>query len=153
MYKLVFAILLPAASALSVISWYGVQAGTAAKQADHFVNWARQQTPVEIEFIVSAPQGATPTGQALYLCGGDTALGAWDTAGLPMEKRGDGKYHATVKRMSGIEHTFTVTRGTRESVECGPTGQTIPLHAVTVNGPTIVAVTVAGWGDEPRRRR
>src|SRR5204863_406550 len=78
--------------------------------------WAKNQKPVAIEFVVSAPK-ETPADQPLFLSGNDAAMGVWDGAGVRMEKRDDGKYHASVDLMSGIDHAFKVTRGTWGTVE------------------------------------
>ena len=145
MHKLILAVIVPLAIG-GVFTWYDLQARQAVAQANDFENWARQQKLVSVEFVVSAPNDATLGEQILYLC--DATLGAWDPGALPLERRADGKYHATVELMSGIEHAFTISRGTRLAVECGSDGNALSGRAFRVDGPAKIAVPIAGWKDD-----
>src|SRR5262245_2196105 len=87
---------------VAIFAWYVIDTRQAEARSNDFEAWAKNQKAIPIEFVISAPADTTPTGQTLYLSGGDATLGAWDAAGVPMEKGADGKYRATVELMSGI---------------------------------------------------
>src|SRR5438105_3459321 len=112
MKKAIYAVLAVAVLLLiGILGWYMIDTRRAEARSTNFETWAKNQKPVAIEFVISAPP-ETPADQPLFLSGSDAALGAWDGAGVRLEKRDDGKYHGNIELMSGIEHAFKVTRGT-----------------------------------------
>jgi len=149
MKKTVLALVGVAVVALvAILGWYFIDTHRAEARSNDFEAWAKNQKAIAIEFVVTAPKDTTPAGQTLYLSGGDATLGAWDAAGVPMEKRDDGKYHASVELMSGIEHAFKVTRGTWGTVERGAANAEIANHTFTADKPQAVEATVIMWVDE-----
>lgn len=127
--------------------WQYVRSRQAESQAQAHADWASQQKMVSVEFVVAAPQG-TPADQTLYLSGSAPTLGNWDAAGLPLERGADGKYRGKAELMSGVEHSFKVTRGTWGTVEKGAGGEELPNRAVTGKEGGTVEVQVAMWVDE-----
>ena len=98
---LIVVVVLFALPLLAIGGWYQMHSRESASQADQYEAWAKNQKPVPVEFVVTAPP-ETPADQILYLSGNDAALGAWDGAGVPLSKGADGKYHGTVDLLSGI---------------------------------------------------
>src|SRR5437762_8296939 len=131
---------------LGIGGWYLIDTRRAEARSSDFETWAKNQKPVAIEFVVNAPK-ETPADQPLFLSGNDAALGVWDGAGVRMEKRDDGKYHASVELMSGIDHAFKVTRGTWGTVERAADGGEIANHTFTADKPQTVEVSVEAWVD------
>jgi len=127
--------------------WYYYHTNQIEGETNQYVDWAKNQKMVDVEFIVTAPAAETPKDQMLYISGDAPNLGVWDGAGLALKKGDDGKYHGTVQLLSGIEHAFKVTRGTWSTVERAADGGEIPNHTFTVEKPEKVKVTVASWVD------
>jgi enterochelin esterase-like enzyme len=113
---------------------------------DQYLQWARRQKMVRIDFSVTAPPG-TPADQTLYLSGDAAELGNWQAAGVPLHRGGDGKYHTTVEMLSGIAHKFKVTRGTWGTVERGPGGVDMPDRSFTGEPSSVVEAAVQTWVD------
>src|SRR5215813_5457094 len=78
--------------------WYAVSTRNSEATSEQFVADAQKKKLVQVSFAVAAPQD-TPGDQVLYLAGSAPTLGNWDAAGLPLEKRDDGKYHASAEVM------------------------------------------------------
>jgi predicted alpha/beta superfamily hydrolase len=131
---------------LGILGWYMVDTRQAEARSNDFESWAKNQKMVPIEFVVTAP-AETPADQPLFVSGNAGALGAWDGAGVRLEKQSDGKYHGTVELMSGIDHAFKITRGTWGTVERAADGGEIPNHTLTAEKPQTVDVAVATWVD------
>jgi hypothetical protein len=58
-----------------------------------------------------APPANTPKDQVLYVSGSVPSLGNWDAAGVALKPAEDGKHHAQVEVLTGLEYAFKVTRG------------------------------------------
>src|SRR5438477_12853252 len=139
---------------IGVGAWYvgytrGIEREAAAMQtqANQYVEWAKVQKMVPVEILAEAP-AETPKDQMLYVSGSAPSMGAWDAAGAVMEKKPDGKYHAKLDVMSGIEHAFKITRGTWSTVERGEKGAEIENHTFVVDQPKTIDVKIASWVDE-----
>src|SRR5438552_10666388 len=147
MKKVILALLAVAALFLiGILGWYMIDTRRAEARSNNFESWAKNQKPVAIEFVITAPP-ETPADQPLFLSGSDGTLGAWDGAGVRLEKKDDGKYHASVELLSGIDHAFKVTRGTWGTVERGADGGETPNHTFTPDKPQKIEATVAKWVD------
>lgn len=139
---------LVAVPVIAVKLYYDNRIRSIEAERDKYVEWAQQQKPVPVQFVVAAPEG-TPVDQTLYLSGSAIELGNWDAAGVPLQRREDGKYHATVDLLSGIEHAFKVTRGTWSTVEKDPEGNELPNRTLAVgDADQVIQVPVARWVDE-----
>jgi len=113
---------------------------------DAFVANAEKQKLVMVSFDVAAPPD-TPKDQVIYLSGSAATLGNWDAAGLPLEKRDDGKYHGAAEVMTGVEYRFKVTRGTWGTVETDAKGEEAADRLFRVDNTGSVDATVASWRD------
>jgi predicted alpha/beta superfamily hydrolase len=138
------------------IGWYlahaqAVQAEQARDDADRYVNWAQRLAPVNVRFVVKAPDG-TPDGQNLYLAGSAPTLGAWADAGYkPLTRQADGTWVADVELMTGLTHEFKVTRGNWATVEVDEKGQERGNHTFTIEPDKDsgeVQVSIARWRDD-----
>jgi len=101
---------------LGIGAWYMAESARMAGRDQAFANEAAARKLVDVSFVVSAP-GTTPGDQTVYLSGSHPNLGAWQAAGLALQRGEDGKYHGSAELLSGIEHEFKVTRGTWGTVE------------------------------------
>ncbi|HEX4054839.1 MAG TPA: alpha/beta hydrolase-fold protein [Tepidisphaeraceae bacterium] len=114
--------------------------------AEAYVQWVKSQTVAPVQFIISVPSD-TPKDQTLFLSGDSSELGSWDAAGVPLHQESDGRYRVTVNLLTGIHHTFKVTRGTWGTVERGAGGTEIPDHAFTAEPGKVVNSSVLTWVD------
>jgi predicted alpha/beta superfamily hydrolase len=140
------AMLVVALPLLGAVAWNMGYNWKANSEANAYQAWAQNQKVIPMEFVVAVPK-ETPGDQLIYLSGSAPALGSWDGAGVAMKKGDDGKYHAAVDLMSGVEHAFKVTRGTWSTVERGAAGEETPNHTVKADAPGTVEVSVATWVD------
>jgi hypothetical protein len=131
---------------LGIDGWYARQARQIESQTAAYAEWASDQRLVTTEFGVIAPAD-TPPGQTLYLSGSAPGMGGWHPAGLRLERRSDGKYYGSVESMSGVEHSFRLTRGTAATAECGPEGETLPCRTLAPQASSTLEIRVARWAD------
>ncbi|HYO11335.1 MAG TPA: alpha/beta hydrolase-fold protein [Tepidisphaeraceae bacterium] len=132
---------------LGIFGWYVVHTRATQAELTRAVREYESRKPVSVTFEVSVPDG-TPKDQVLYLSGSVPALGNWDAAGVPLARRDDGKYAATVPDLlNGMEYAFKVTRGTWGTVEADAQGKEVVNHAFTAAPDAKVAPQVAGWMD------
>jgi predicted alpha/beta superfamily hydrolase len=108
--------------------------------ADAYEQWVKNQKAIPVP-----PE--TPKDQTIFLSGDSSELGNWDAAGVPLHAQSDGHYIATVTLLSGVPHTFKVTRGTWGTVERGAGGAEIADHAFTAEAGQTVQSTVVTWVD------
>jgi predicted alpha/beta superfamily hydrolase len=147
MKKMVLACFVLFTIALAGIGGWLLKSTLASRaQANQYVAWAQEQKIVPIDFAIAVPP-ETPADQTVYLSGSASALGAWDAAGVPMQRGADGKYHASVPLLSGISQEFKVTRGTWGTVERGAGGVESSNHAFVAEAGKVVEASVLSWVD------
>lgn len=133
---------------LGIAGWYLAAARSANARADAFVETAKNQKLVPVEFDLAVPDN-TPKDQAVYVSGSAVDLGNWDAKGLRLDRGDDGKYHGKAQVMSGVEYGYKLTRGTWGTVETDANAQPIENRTLKVAGDNApaVQVSVAGWID------
>ena len=129
--------------------WYVIHTrGSAADDARAAEQYRIRSQPVAVSFVVTPPPN-TPPDQGLYISGSIPALGNWDAAGVPLKKRDDGKFEATVPGLlNTMEYEFKVTRGTWGTVEADADGKDITNHTFVAKNDAKVEVAVADWLDD-----
>ncbi|HSV14950.1 MAG TPA: alpha/beta hydrolase-fold protein [Tepidisphaeraceae bacterium] len=137
---------LPVLGLVGGLGYYAVKNRQIEADLNAAVARAEASKPVQVDFAVSVP-GDTPKDQIIYLSGSVPALGNWDAAGVPMQRQDDGKWHAKVTVLSGIDYGYKVTRGTWGTVETDAKGAAIADHSLNVEGPRAMDVSVAEWID------
>lgn len=114
--------------------------------AEAYVQWVKSQKVAPVGFSISVPSD-TPVDQTLFLSGDSSELGSWDAVGVPLHRESDGRYSVTVNLLTGVPHTYKVTRGTWGTVERGAGGAEIPDHAFTAEAGEVVESSVLTWVD------
>lgn len=130
----------------SVGIWYWTRTSAINSELAKFEADFKNKRMVKVDVAVAAPP-ETPADQPLYLAGSAPSLGNWEAAGVPLQKGPDGKHHATVEVMSGIEYGYKVTRGTWSTVERAAGDKDLPNRTLLVTNDSPVDVTVATWVD------
>ncbi len=102
---------------------------------------------VEVTFVVTAPEN-TPADQTVYVSGSHPQIGAWEAAGLPLEKQDDGTYRGSCELLSGVAHEFKVTRGSWSTVERTADDEEVENRPFVVEAGQEVLVTVEDWVDD-----
>jgi enterochelin esterase-like enzyme len=102
---------------------------------------------VNVDFAVAVPSD-TPKDQAIYLSGSGPTLGNWDSAGVPLERGDDGKWHTSAQVRTDTVYTYKITRGTWGTVETDEKGAARPDRSLVVPAAQAVDVNVAEWVDK-----
>jgi len=131
---------------VGIFAWYVAHTRRINAELAQFVADAEARKMVKVTFAVTPPPD-TPKDQMLYLSGSVPALGNWDAAGIPLQRRDDGKYVATAEVMSGIGYGYKITRGTWGTVETDAAGKPIDNRPLEATNDTTLDVPVAGWID------
>lgn len=148
MKKKALAVLLtiPVLALIAGIIFYTLQPRTTHANLQDFLDRAQASRRVMVDLAVAVPSD-TPKDQIIYLSGSSPSLGNWDAAGVPMEHKSDGKWHASVEVRNGIAYSYKITRGTWGTVETDAQGNALPDRSLEVPDTQTVNVTVADWVD------
>lgn len=101
-------------------------------------------------FVVEAPAG-TPAEGPVWISGDLPALGAWNGAGVRLERAGDGRWAARVALERGTAFEFKVTRGGWETVEKDARGGEIANRRGRAGERDTVLAVVGAWRDRTER--
>jgi hypothetical protein len=63
-------------------------------------------------------------------------------------KDATGKFVLTSENVPGDTYEVKVTRGSKETIECGGDGSSIPNRKITITSDTTFHFTIAGWSDD-----
>ncbi len=100
-----------------------------------------------LQVIAVDVPGGTPVDDPIWISGDLPALGAWNGAGVRLERVGSGRYLARVALERGAPFEFKVTRGSWETVEKDARGGEIANRRARSGESDTLRVTVAGWRD------
>ncbi len=132
---------------LGIVGYYISYTNSINADLAKFEAEAASHKKVTVEIAVTPPAN-TPRGQVLYISGSVPALGNWDAAGIPLKAGADGRQHANVELLSGIDYAFKVTRGTWSTVEADAHGKDIANRTFVAAPRQVVDATVANWIDQ-----
>ena len=118
--------------------WRGVEAGLPLGP----------DAPFEVRFRITVPAN-TPDDATVEVRGDLPQLGAWEGAGLTLERNGPRLWTGTLALPRGTVFEFKVTRGGWETVEKDPDGGEVPNRRAVADGDPLVALQVARWADLP----
>jgi predicted alpha/beta superfamily hydrolase len=105
-----------------------------------------------VRFEITVPE-STPPGEAVFVAGSGSALGAWQAAGLAAEQVAEHRHLAQVELPLGDSIEFKVTRGRWSTVEVYPSGAHRPNRFRHVRRSETYRVIVPCWSDSERRPR
>lgn len=132
---------------LAIGGWYLAESSRLESESEDFAQQAAAREMVEVSFVVAVPD-STPADQIVYVSGSHPNLGAWQAAGLPLQRGEDGKYHGSAELLSGIEHEFKVTRGTWGTVERTADDQNLDNRPFVAKKGATIEAQVALWVDK-----
>jgi len=131
---------------LAIIGWYVNYTNQIKAELTQYESESASHKKVTVEIAVTPPAN-TPKDQVLYLSGSVPALGNWDAAGVQLRPGNDGRHHAQVELLSGLDYSFKVTRGTWGTVEADANGKDVADRTFKAGVDQRVDVTVANWID------
>lgn len=99
-----------------------------------------------VHFLVEVPHDTPPDSQ-VWLSGNEHSLGHWHAAGVPLQRREDGRYLGEARFTLGTRLEFKATRGSWETVEKGPAGEEVGNWVHEVSGPATLELRVDTWWD------
>lgn len=99
-----------------------------------------------VHFLVNVPHDTPPDSQ-VWLSGNEPSLGHWHAAGVPLQRREDGRYLGEARFALGTRLEFKATRGSWETVEKGPAGEEVDNWVHEVSGPATLELQVDTWWD------
>lgn len=132
---------------LAIGGWYLAESSRLESESEDFAEQAAAREMIEVAFVVDVPD-STPEDQIVYISGSHPNLGAWQAAGLPLQRGDDGKYHGRAELLSGIEHEFKITRGTWGTVERTADDQDLDNRPFVAKKDATVTAEVARWVDK-----
>ena len=107
-----------------ILTWHTIETNQIKARMAEIEQEVANRKKVMVDIAV-APPANTPKDQVLYVSGSVPSLGNWDAAGVALKPGEDGKHHAQVEVLTGLEYAFKVTRGTWGTVEADPGGKDI----------------------------
>jgi len=148
MFKTILGLVIVFVIVLSgIFIWHTVETNRIKSRMSEIEKEVADRRKVMIDIAV-APPANTPKEHVLYVSGSVPSLGNWDAAGVPLKPGDDGKQHAKVEVLTGLEYAFKVTRGTWGTVEADPNGKDIPNRTFTAASDNqTIPVNVANWLD------
>lgn len=99
-----------------------------------------------VPFVVTVP-ASTPASGPVWIAGDRAELGAWNGAGVRLERRADGAWVGAVPLPAGTPFEFKVTRGSWDTVEKDAAGGEVGNRRA-VAGDDTVRAAVAAWRDQ-----
>ena len=132
---------------LGISGWYMTEKSRLAGESEAFAQEVEAREMVTVSFAVEVPE-STPADQTVFVSGSHPELGAWQAAGLPLQRGEDGRYHGSAELLSGIEHEFKITRGTWSTVERTADDQDLDNRPLRADGDKTVEAKVAMWVDK-----
>lgn len=132
---------------LGISGWYMAEKSRLTGESDAFAQEAEARVMVTVSFVVEVPD-TTPADQTVFISGSHPELGAWQAAGMPLQRGEDGKYHGSAELLSGIEHEFKITRGTWSTVERDAKDQDLGNRPLKPEQDMTVEAAVAMWVDK-----
>jgi predicted alpha/beta superfamily hydrolase len=100
---------------------------------------------VTVTFVARVP-ASTPRNAKVYLAGNLVAAGRWKADGVPMTRRDDGRYSATIHLNRGDSLEYKLTLGAWAGVEKDASGRDRTNRALVVNREETIEIEVAAWG-------
>ena len=88
-----------------------------------------------------------PEASRVYLTGDTDQLGAWNPAGVALDRQTDGTWARTFRFPEGMILYYNCTRGSWRTQALDATGGALPNRSIEVSKDTTITITVASWAD------